>query len=723
MKKEVKEKKVLHKVKKNWVVIGMTSVTLLGACYVASQNIDATSTSVVAHADVIGKVSDIANINANIINISGNHVSSTNSANFTVSITNKDPFGNYIPAGTKIVMNFDGNGNDTLNNTFNYKTYTNFNQINPFTVSNDGKKIIFTTTRNLYPGTYNINLSLTAKRVGEDGGNAQNTDSHSVNYSTDLSYNGANSNISKDSLIVTPGGKNNPESGTVPTQVWNIPMYKKINPSGPDDSSNWDVANIGTDDYPQSGINENFVNLINGDINITNYAPAVTGKNGKLYFPVVLEYHGADDNNSTAYKLIMQGGLDNNLNNYRLFTIENGKYVDITHEPGINISIDSSDTVTADVSQSNYKDKLLDFVGFSNYTDLTSVNYVHTWLERLDKNGNISSYFQQTETHIVPVPSNKSNSWIVAPTLTVYTDENGKAKISDGSLINGVSVYKTTNNGFTPLDASHLSIDNSNDVDSSDGVNVQSDSTNTYEVSYKVDGNSTPVKRTVYVINPYKEIHQNATLTATVKYVDEETGASIYPEKSSSVTYSSDGLNDSRDGSTEWNGWTITNGQKDYSINTPQVNGYKLVNDSDRIISGTLDVNGSNVSKTVLMKKISDDSGSLNSAESSNAQSSSAESSSAQSSSAESSSAQSSSAESSSTQSSSAESSSAQSSSAESSSVQSSSAESSSVQSSSAESSSAQSSSAESSSAQSSSAESSSAQSSSAESSSAQSSS
>ncbi|CAI2672323.1 hypothetical protein AKUH4B406M_14870 [Apilactobacillus kunkeei] len=38
MKKEIKEKKVLHKVKKNWVVIGMASVTLLGAGYVAAQN-------------------------------------------------------------------------------------------------------------------------------------------------------------------------------------------------------------------------------------------------------------------------------------------------------------------------------------------------------------------------------------------------------------------------------------------------------------------------------------------------------------------------------------------------------------------------------------------------------------------------------------------------------------------------------------------------------------
>lgn len=37
MNKEVKSKKILHKVKKNWVVIGMSSVALLGTGFVVSQ--------------------------------------------------------------------------------------------------------------------------------------------------------------------------------------------------------------------------------------------------------------------------------------------------------------------------------------------------------------------------------------------------------------------------------------------------------------------------------------------------------------------------------------------------------------------------------------------------------------------------------------------------------------------------------------------------------------
>ncbi|KOY75954.1 Collagen adhesin [Apilactobacillus kunkeei] len=53
MNKENKQKKILHKVKKNWVVIGMASVSLLGAGYATVQGTNIVSSSVVAHADTL----------------------------------------------------------------------------------------------------------------------------------------------------------------------------------------------------------------------------------------------------------------------------------------------------------------------------------------------------------------------------------------------------------------------------------------------------------------------------------------------------------------------------------------------------------------------------------------------------------------------------------------------------------------------------------------------
>ncbi|WP_143444145.1 lectin-like domain-containing protein, partial [Apilactobacillus kunkeei] len=53
MNKENKQKKILHKIKKNWVVIGMASVSLLGAGYVTVQGTNIVSPSVVAHADTL----------------------------------------------------------------------------------------------------------------------------------------------------------------------------------------------------------------------------------------------------------------------------------------------------------------------------------------------------------------------------------------------------------------------------------------------------------------------------------------------------------------------------------------------------------------------------------------------------------------------------------------------------------------------------------------------
>lgn len=172
MKKEIKEKKVLHKVKKNWVVIGMASVTLLGAGYVAAQNIDTASTSVVAHADV--KSSDYSapsnNVSVSVDNQSNS--SSENPLKFTspviyhINLKNNDNAGRVIPKGTQIRINFTTPNNLELKNILKlYTAYTQSNDGNTYDASIDNNSVVVTLNQNLYPGVYNIYVSMAASNV------------------------------------------------------------------------------------------------------------------------------------------------------------------------------------------------------------------------------------------------------------------------------------------------------------------------------------------------------------------------------------------------------------------------------------------------------------------------------------------------------------------------------------------------------------------------------
>ena len=108
MSREVKEKKILHKVKKNWVVIGMATVALLGTGYVVSQDNNITPAAVVAHADEQNSSyhADPNNVSATVTNVdaSTQNVTAGKSVNYEVSLNNNDNLGRVIPKGTKITV-------------------------------------------------------------------------------------------------------------------------------------------------------------------------------------------------------------------------------------------------------------------------------------------------------------------------------------------------------------------------------------------------------------------------------------------------------------------------------------------------------------------------------------------------------------------------------------------------------------------------------------------
>ncbi|MCX8743571.1 LPXTG cell wall anchor domain-containing protein [Lactobacillus sp. B3795] len=688
MNKQFKEKKILHKVKKNWVVIGMTTVTFLGAGYVASQGVSIVPTAVVAHAAASNSAAPASNVSANLTSSSSTSIYSNQSATYQVSLTNNNQWGNYIPKGTQIKLSFNLNDGKKLSDLIGYRTYTENGNANVFDVSSDGSSIVLTTNTDIYAGSRNVSLTLTANdKIPADT---------QLPFTTSLTYNGVTSQISQSSIeIKAKSGFTNPPNGE-PLQMGAYPFNVKQDPSLP---TYPDAPN----GYSLADANENLVSK-GTNTGSASYAPIKTNDNGLPYFVALTEFNGSDRGFKADTLILGDGTSDSHIdpNSLRVYAIDGDKYVDITNTPGVNISYDSgANQYFADVSNSPYNGDTLDFVAYVTYQQLTKNMYIHGWIHyHADGSSDIiSSQMQQSTISIVPGKNNTNEKWIVAPDKIVYTDDKGNYNISDDDLLNGVSAYQATQDGFTQVDNSQVTVNDRDNLPNNGQIAYNADNPTKYSISYKVDGQDTPVKREVEVINPYENVKKNVTLTAKVNYVDADTNQPIsgVDSATNSVVYTNEGVTNTLDGKTNWNGdWTVTSGQKDYSFTTPEVSGYELVDANDKVVSGTLDSNGDSFEKNVLLKRIEQPNSSSTATDSSAASSSEASQSSSAQSSAHSSSAESS------AQSSSAESS-AQSSSAQSS-AHSSSAESS-AHSSSAESS-AQSSSAESS-AQSSSAQSS----------------
>ncbi|CAI2666903.1 hypothetical protein AKUH3B204M_14000 [Apilactobacillus kunkeei] len=736
MKKEIKEKKVLHKVKKNWVVIGMASVTLLGAGYVAAQNIDTASTSVVAHADV--KSSDYSapsnNVSVSVDNQSNS--SSENPLKFTspviyhINLKNNDNAGRVIPKGTQIRINFTTPNNLELKNILKlYTAYTQSNDGNTYDASIDNNSVVVTLNQNLYPGEYNIYVSMAASNVsyawnGDTTEHETNPDVLSLGSQASYDYNNEGSksvSISNGSVYILPVKKadssdndSNKSAEGVPPADW-APVVPFDRPS---DSK-----------YPYY-YNPMVVSFDSSN-STAQYTPIVKSTDGVPYLISTARFNKVNDPNVTGEILTITNGDDANIDSSHVgvYAKTDKGYVDITNQPGVIVENPKAGSgISVDFSNSAYNHSMVALVAYIPVNDLTKKYSTTAWLNWTENGKQMNQIVGTSHYNIIMTDANKGKPWIIAPNNTIYTDVNGDANVS---LLGNINGFVSDDNGTTITKLNNITVTNSGGLQ--DGNNYLQSGSKNYVVSYELkNGNDVATaSRNITIINPFEKVNEKVTSSVTAHYIDETNNKEISSPTVQSIDFSGEGIKDSRNGSISWETFTPVSGDTTYTLNSKNITNYKLSSDSESVIQGKFNPLTGNVDEYFKYEPFSNGSESNNtnssaessSAQSSSAQSSSAESSSAQSSSAESSSAQSSSAESSSAQSSSAESSSAQSSSAESSSAQSSSAESSSAQSSSAESSSAQSSSAESSSAQSSSAESSSAQSSSAESSSAQSSS
>ncbi|CAI2672247.1 hypothetical protein AKUH4B406M_14860 [Apilactobacillus kunkeei] len=752
-------------------------------------------------------------------------------------MNNNDNLGRVIPKGTKITLTVNPQSGKNFSDLFSsINAYTKYGNTNVFDVSTNDNVVTLTTNTDLYPSDSKINVSLLVKEGPQDAPDS----TYDATVSASMNYAGTTSNVpvSNSNISVLQKKKSDvkpvdSQAGQMGARPLNIPDKTK-----PDTPANWNTYPDDVPDYPLSKTYKNLIQYSEDTAN-AGYAPIVTNKDGKPYFVVAAELNpNSKDNGVHGRAITLQNrNADKasfDTNNFRLYAIVDGKYKDITNEPGVYLKSEYGNPMF-DYSASKYTDNTADFVAYLTYSDLTTNYGVDGYLKyTVGDDPTVNNVPpMHANVSIVPASDNIGKSWIISPDTTVYTDKDGNYTYNSGSLTNGVNVFQAIDGSpakYVAVNNPQIKVANVDNLNDGQVINVDQQSTKEVNLTYSADG-AVNSQAKLHVINPYVSIpDQQVTRNVKVNYVDSitgkvlktDTGSSVFkatgvkdtrdnlitwgnwsnvsgdgsynftvptidgyvPEDSSNVTgtlaplgndvtrtvlynpipqqdvsqtvkgnvqinyidedtkqsihdpYTNDfeftqsGKKNSQSGKVTWDDNGYTPASQSYSVDSPQINGYELVNPSQATVTGMIDGGDDGIVETVAYKKVSTPSSSASgsssssseASQSSSAQSSSAESSSAQSSSSESSSAQSSSAESSSAQSS-AESSSAQSSSAESSSAQSSSAESSSAQSSSAESSSAQSSSAESSSAQSSSAESSSAQSSSAESSSAQSSS
>ena len=604
--KQVKQRKVLHKVKKNWVVIGMMSVTLLGSGYVVSQLND-NSAGVVAHADGTSTESsanypaDSSNVSASVQTLSTKTtgLKAGQVANYSVTLNNNDDLGRVIPQGTQIQLKFNTPQQANLSAVLDYSTYSRFNAENVFSVSQSGNTITLTANKDLYPGSNTINLSLIAKDPGYnwDGESSEHeTNPDDVNVSIDASLIYQNQTISaafsgSNALSVSPNTKSE-DDATNQTPTNSVPGHMGS-------SLIHNFPGQGSDSpYPSAKTNQNDISN-NGTSSV--YAPVNTNPDGKPYLATVAEYNAFNDLRYSGAVLSISNAGQYDLKNVYVYagdSVDNLK--DVTNESGIKVGIDGNNALYVDFSKSAYTHSFVDLVAYIPYTDLTAQYSVQGYLNYYDNGNYLSQTIGAANYTITPTGDNTQKTWLIAPTKTYYTDVNGKVTVSVDQLLSGVSGYKRNDSDsskFDVINPSDIKLSNAQGLDS--GVTQTSNFNNPkeYDVEYQLNGETKTGK--VYVINPYEQLSKTVQRTVTVKYVDQHTGTEIAGENTHTATFEGNGIKDDRYGSIQWNPFTPQNDSARYTITSPSVTGYHLVNGSDSEIDGSLQALGSNVLKTV----------------------------------------------------------------------------------------------------------------------------
>ncbi|CAI2661482.1 hypothetical protein AKUH3B203M04_03980 [Apilactobacillus kunkeei] len=607
MNKEVKERKILHKVKKNWVVIGMATISLLGTGYVVSQGIDVAPTAVVAHADESSSnySAPESAVTASISNLGSqtSNVKKNDTINYGISLTNNDNLGRVIPRGTQIKININTPSQTSFSDVFNYSIYSKYSNQNVFDSSVSGNTITLTTNSDVYPGTVNANLSLVVKgpKYNWDGDNANHETNPSlvnVSLSSTVSLpNGTEQTVNTDGtqISVLPNTKAEDENTNNHDDI-GIPGYltPKLSKNYPDDVPGYSTDNT----------KGNYVSDGNGN---ANYAPVYTNKDGKPYYVVIGEFNRGNIPGYYGTRISFSDGKNYDLNNLKLYASKDGNnFEDISNKPGVTFGIDSNGFVYADFSKSAYSRYYVDFVAYRPYTDLTAQYYVvgYGGFYREDTGQEGSQLIGQYSYKIVPAESNIGKSWIIAPDTTVYTDKDGNYTYNSESLTNDVSVYKAVNgtpSKYETVDNPRLNVTNDDNVNDGQVINVAQQSTKDVNLTYSSDG-AVNSQAKLHVINPYVSVpDQQVTRSVKVNYVDSITGKVLKTDTASSV-FKATGVKDTRDNLITWGNWSNVSGDGTYNFTVPTIDGYVPEDSSN--VSGTLAPLGNDVTRTVLYNPI-----------------------------------------------------------------------------------------------------------------------
>ncbi|MGQ2282976.1 mucin-binding protein [Apilactobacillus kunkeei] len=604
MSREVKEKKILHKVKKNWVVIGMSTVALLGTGYVVSQDNNITPAAVVAHADELSSnyVVPSSEVSASISNLGSqtSNVKKNDTINYGISLSNNDNLGRIIPKGTQIKINVNTPSQTSFSDVFNYSIYSKYSNQNVFDYSVTGNTIILTTNSDVYPGTVNTNLSLVVK------GPKYNWDGDS----TDHENNPSPVNISLSSTVNLPKGTEQPVN-TDGTQISVLPNTK----SEDEDTKNSDDIGIPgylspklvktyPDDVPGYSTNNTKGNYLGSNQGNAYYAPVYTNKDGKPYFVVTGEFNRGNIPGYYGTRISFNDGKYYDLNNLKLYASKDGNnFRDISNEPGVSFGIDSNGALYADFSKSAYTRDYVDFVAYRPYTDLTASYFVIGYgnFYRADTGQEGSQTIGHYSYKIAPSESNIDKSWIIAPDTTVYTHKDGNYTYNSGILTKSASVYRAVNGkdgSYETVENPQIKVSNNEKYNDDQIINVAQGTSKDINLTYSADG-AVNNQAKLHVINPYVSIpDQQVTRNVKVNYIDSVTGNVLRTDTGSSV-FKASGLKDTRNNEVTWGNWSNVSGDGTYNFTVPTIDGYVPEDNSN--VTGQLYPLGNDVTRNVYM--------------------------------------------------------------------------------------------------------------------------
>ncbi|CAI2657540.1 hypothetical protein AKUH3B110M_14100 [Apilactobacillus kunkeei] len=572
MNKEVKSKKILHKVKKNWVIIGMTSVALLGASYVASQSSNLAPTRITAHADETATQSTDSSSASTTSSAADNNISSDSQSNasnqssqassstsqqsneslqssssdnqtssnysnksgdytapqsaVTASITNLGSQTTDVKKNSSINYNIALNNDDNLGRVIPKGTQIkiNVNPQSPLNMSDVFSYSVYSkySSQNNFDESVSGNtITLTTKKDFYPGTVNMNLSlvvkGPRYNWNGDTEEHETNPdpvNVTLSSTLQLPGGSEK-NVNIDANQISVLPNTKS-------EDEEVTYNNTDTPGFVQPNITKNYPdnvkdyprsnsdhNYVNTSNGYANYAPAYSNEEGKPYFVAVAEFNKGNIPGFSGSRLSFTSGSDFDLNSLRLYaSTDSYSYKDISNEPGVSFGVDSNGAVYADFSKSAYTKDFVDFVAYRPYSDLSSTYFVRGY----------GSFYKEGTEGEQSLPIGDLNYKIVP----VKNDIGSSWVVAPNKTVytqsDGTYSYNTNNlkddvNVFKTVDGEPAGYEKVNDA----VVNINNDSSINDGQTINVDQNSSRVIQLSYAS---ENAHTaNATLTVVNPYV------------------------------------------------------------------------------------------------------------------------------------------------------------------------------------------------------------